>query len=553
MLLDAAPTKRTAPIGSAQWYRSVTVVAVAYFAGAVVGFSLVLGTWISAIWPPSGIALAAVLLGGNRLWPGIAIGSILGNCVGLAGRGTPLWSAVIVSTFMAVGNVLQAVVGAAAVRRCGPSGGIFDRVPNVFAFVILGPLLSPIVSASIGVLTLRWSGLLPAEQFTEAWISWWLGNMMGDLVFAPLVLVWRRPRRPEGWTEPVLLAILLIATSAIAFGLLPFTHPMRYPLVYLPVPLVGWAAYRFRHFGAVTATAILALLAVYGTVHGRGAFVQGTIPESLFLLQTFVFMTAAGALILAATVTERARQEMALREAHNELERRVAERTEELRALSGRLESVREEERRHVAREIHDELGQLLTAMKIDLYWLRKRQSPSSEQRMRDVIALVDRMIGSVRRIATELRPSVLDHLGLIGSLEWLMEDFRQRSHVHCIAEIEPEELDLDPAQATEVFRIVQEAITNVARHADASEMQLSVKETDRALFIELRDNGRGIGSVAPAGDHSLGLVGMQERANRCGATLEIAGLADGGTTVRLFLPLRLVSTEEAHARPGSR
>lgn len=274
-------------------------------------------------------------------------------------------------------------------------------------------------------------------------------------------------------------------------------------------------------------------------------------------------------LIVCEDITERQRAEEALRQAHDELERRVEARTaalsktvdileeqvtvrkraeeelrkseEQLRALSGRLLSVQEEERTRLAREIHDELGAALTALRIELAWVGQRL-PAKEKGLQNKIQtmtqLVDRAVQAVRRIATELRPGVLDHLGLVAGLEWQVREFQERTGIECIFTRSPEDITVDSARATTVFRICQEALTNVARHANATRTELSLREVETHLVLEVRDDGVGIPEGAITDPKSLGLMGMRERVLPWGGEVRIQGTPGEGTVVTVYLPL---------------
>jgi len=213
---------------------------------------------------------------------------------------------------------------------------------------------------------------------------------------------------------------------------------------------------------------------------------------------------------------------------------------EQLRALAGRLQSVREEERKRVAREIHDQLGQALTAIKLDLSSLVRELPPGQnhlEEKGAPLLQLVDETIESVRRISTELRPGMLDDLGLAATVEWAAEEFAARTGTKCFLDLSPEPIAVDSETATAVFRIFQETLTNVARHAGASEVRVRLAEQDGALTLEVHDNGRGIGEVELASADSLGILGMRERALLLGGTLNITGEAGKGTTVKIRIP----------------
>lgn len=226
------------------------------------------------------------------------------------------------------------------------------------------------------------------------------------------------------------------------------------------------------------------------------------------------------------------------------IERRHME--DELRALSGHLESAREEERTGIAREIHDELGQALTALKMDIAWVQRRAragaigAEASLEKMSDLMTRTDEIIDHVRRISSELRPGVLDDLGLLAAIEWQAEQYERRGDLTCVVFSNLEERDgVDKAIATAMFRIFQEALTNVVRHSGASHVELRLERSGAQLELDVKDDGKGIPMHALASPHSLGLVGMRERARRLGGAVSVATPPDGGTLVSVRIPLR--------------
>jgi len=275
-----------------------------------------------------------------------------------------------------------------------------------------------------------------------------------------------------------------------------------------------------------------------------------------------------GTIIVIRDITGRKRDEEALRRAHDELERGVRERTAELseaidflqeqiaerqrveeelrrsedqlRALSGHLRAAQEEERARIAREVHDELGQALTALKMDLAWVGHRLADDQQElhtKVHVMTRLIDETVQAVRRISTELRPGVLDHLGLVPALEWHVREFQERTGLACVFKKSPEDLVVDAARATTVFRICQEALTNVARHAQATRVDIGLRIAERNLVLEVRDNGRGISADAVTNPQSVGLMGMRERVLPWGGDVQIHGAEGKGTVVTVHLP----------------
>jgi PAS domain S-box-containing protein len=213
---------------------------------------------------------------------------------------------------------------------------------------------------------------------------------------------------------------------------------------------------------------------------------------------------------------------------------------ERSRALAARLQSVREEERARVAREIHDELGQALTGIKLEAASLiRELPGDAKHQanRAESIVKLADETIQAVRRISTELRPGILDDLGVVAAVEWAAEEFEARTGTKCHVSLPNADIAMDPEHATAIFRIFQETLTNVARHANATEVNVRLAEENGDVSLEVRDNGKGISEEELSAGTSLGILGMQERALLLGGELTINGVPRKGTTVRVRIP----------------
>ncbi len=222
---------------------------------------------------------------------------------------------------------------------------------------------------------------------------------------------------------------------------------------------------------------------------------------------------------------------------------------QQLRNLAANLHSHREQESARIAREIHDELGQSLTGLKIDLLWLLKKlgQDPSEiipviQNRVHEMASLIDETIGTVRRISTELRPSILDDFGLAAAIEWQAQEFEKKTTVRCELRFEPStDFDLSKEYATTLFRIFQEALTNIIRHAEATQVVIELKKEDNTVFLEISDDGKGITEKQITHHTSLGILGMKERAYLFGGTVAFAANQPHGTRIRITLPLLLL------------
>lgn len=263
--------------------------------------------------------------------------------------------------------------------------------------------------------------------------------------------------------------------------------------------------------------------------------------------------SVVGAVVTFNDITERKRTERLLQEAHDQLERRVRERTAELtaahdnlrqsndslRRLSAHLNSVREEERRHIARDIHDDLGAALTALQLDMNWLRQRLAGDEtlSGKLDDMLEVGSEAMSAVRRILNDLRPGVLDHLGLWPALETLLQEFQRRSGIACRYVCPPavERCRLGRDAEIALYRIVQEVLTNVSRHAGARSVQLVASTEGDALTLRIADDGQGM--RVPPQPTSFGLLGMRERTLALGGRLNIVSSPGEGTTVVLCLP----------------
>lgn len=228
-------------------------------------------------------------------------------------------------------------------------------------------------------------------------------------------------------------------------------------------------------------------------------------------------------------VSERLQAQMDLRESR-----------QRLRELAALNEATRESERKHIAREVHDELGQVLTALRMNLSLLEMRfgaQDPALNAQAVGMKALVDRAIQGVRNVAVNLRPSALD-MGLVAAIEWLCNEFSRHTGIACLLHTQDQNIDLDEARAVVVFRIAQESLTNITRYAQASRVDIALNGCGNALHMQIRDNGQGFDLAAAGLKKSFGLLGMRERALALGGQILITSTPGQGTTISVTIPL---------------
>jgi signal transduction histidine kinase len=224
-----------------------------------------------------------------------------------------------------------------------------------------------------------------------------------------------------------------------------------------------------------------------------------------------------------------------------EAEQELTRSREQLRNLSAYLQSAREQERTSIAREVHDDLGQALTALNMDVSWLNKKLPKREDSLIRkteSMMTLIDMTIQSVKRISSELRPGLLDDLGLTAAVEWQASQFKEHTGISCDLTLESEDMDVDQGSATAIFRIFQETLTNVARHAGATQVDVSLKKDNSNLLLTVKDNGKGITRSQLSNSRSFGLIGMRERALTLGGDVSITGKRNKGTTLVLRVPV---------------
>lgn len=268
-------------------------------------------------------------------------------------------------------------------------------------------------------------------------------------------------------------------------------------------------------------------------VHGHVVRPDGTQREVEIALAALPDHGHTTVQMVVADVTQQRREAAAL-----------AESREALRRLSTNVVEAREEERRRIARELHDELGQRLTALKMELAALRAAPAADGQAQIDNMIGMVDETLASVRRISSDLRPMMLDDLGLRAALEWLGRDAARRLGIEVTVHLGENEPPLDDRVATAAFRMVQEALTNVARHARASDVQIELRQHDGELQLTVQDNGVGYPADALHREGSFGLVGMRERATMLGGRVDFSNPAGGGARLVVHLPLAPVAQD---------
>jgi PAS domain S-box-containing protein len=355
--LAARPEATASSPGPVARWIGLAALTLLYFLAGKLGLSLAfVHASATAVWPPTGIALAAFLIGGYGVWPAILLGAFLVNVTTAGSAATSLG--------IAVGNTLEGVVGAYLVNSFAGGRHAFQRPRDVFRFAALAAILSTTVSASCGLASLSLGGL--AAWDGAIWLTWWLGDAVGALVVAPVLILWSVDRHWR-WRGARLLELAILLLTLGLAGLAVFTHAFHggnYPLQVLTIPMLLWAAFRFGQREAATSVLLLSVIAIWGTLRGAGPFARESQNESLLMLQAFMGVWAVSVLALAAVVGELRAAERKVRLLNEELEWRVRDRTSQLEQANQTL--TREAEARRLAQEqLQQSATRLLEAQQV--------------------------------------------------------------------------------------------------------------------------------------------------------------------------------------------
>jgi signal transduction histidine kinase len=393
-----------------------------------------------------------------------------------------------------------------------------------------------------------------------------MGDAMGAFIVAPVIILWSLPS-PVRWNEWRVLEVATLFVSLVLAGFLIFSGPgpstlNAYPVKFLAFPFLLWAALRFGQREAATAVAVLCGVAIWGHLHLLGPFVLGPpTNEGLLLLQLFMTVMSAATLGVGTSIAERKRAEAALRETLDKLEIKVQERTRALQEsekflqeLSARLLRLQDEERRRIAQELHDNTGQKLAALSMNLSLASREMealSPKAQQALMECFSLAEQSVQEMRTLSYLLHPPFLDELGLGAALRWYAAGFAQRSGIRVDLDIPTDTIPASKDAQTTLFRIVQECLTNINRHAASESVRIRLSADAALLKLEVEDKGRGmpvnLDETNGAESLGVGIRGMRERVRQLNGQLEIRSSARG-VTVLVSLPLKTeaLGTESA-------
>jgi signal transduction histidine kinase len=491
----------------------VVLIAAGYYAAAQGGEALLLTGPAGAFWPATGLGIAVLYLGGLRWWPGVLLGDLLSREFGMLPLGTALAET--------GGNVARAIVAVLILWQLIGRNAAMDRLEHVGA-VLIAVAAGEAISATVAMLALAAGDVIDASEMSVFWRSWWLGGVSGGLVIIPLALAWAHPLaaawRGRGAWEGALMIAAVVGLSAIALS-------ADLPLTYMVFPAFIWAALRFGPQGATLAVAVAVVMAVWATSNELGPFLEQTPTDSALNLQLYIVIAALTTLCLAAIVSERRTAALELAES----ERREGERA-----------SL---ERQRIARDLHDSVSQSLFSTTLHL---RSAQRAVTHEGidptgpvgvpLNEAATLTQGALAEMRALIFELRPGALSEEGLVVALGEHAAALGAREGLAIEVDGPSERLPLAPDAEEQLYRLGQEALANVVRHAGANSAAVRLAAGDGRVTMEIRDNGRGFDPAAVSGSH-FGLRSMHGRVADLGGELEVTSAPGRGTVVRAAVP----------------
>jgi two-component system sensor histidine kinase UhpB len=497
----------------------VALVALSYFVGTKIGFALTPGgAPIAVFWPPNAILLAALLLAPVRLWGAFLVALIPAHFLAQSQSGVPIATQI----GWLIGNSGEALLGALLISGGRRLPAVFLSVRGVTRFLMFGFVLAPFVTSFLDaaiVVGTRWG-----HDYWVLWIMRLLSNMLAQLTIVPTIVEFGRRamsdrRRPRLGVEPLLLALAVVLCSVLVFRSGTALRTNIPALIYLPLPLLLWAAMRFGPAAVSGSLLTISVVSVHSVMHGRGPFISASIAESVLSMQVFLCLTGAPLLVLAVVAREWRHAAQSLRD------------------TSRKLISAQESERRRLARELHDGIAQTLALAELELDRVivdeRHRPAGSALRGLRDQMTSISQALWEVSH---GLYPWNLEYIGLEHALNRLCADLREQTElqVQCKTIGIPERLPADVSLC--LYRVAQEALQNIARHSAATRAVVRLRADRGRLVLQIVDDGVGFNQSSVAS--GLGLASMRERLAAADGGVEIDSTPGRGTSIDAWIAL---------------
>jgi two-component system, NarL family, sensor histidine kinase FusK len=550
----------------------VVLVGAAYFAAGKLGLEFAsVNRSASPVWPPSGIALAALLLFGYRVSPGVFLGAFLVN---ITTAGPPAMALGI-----ATGNTVAALSATYMVTRFAGGRKAFDRIGSTFRFALLGSLLSTTVSASIGVLSLALTEFAPWHGLEQVWLTWWLGDSIGILLFTPAVIAWSRGfPRWQGWAAlaerlAAVTALLVVGEIVFDYGLF---SDLFLPIPYLVIPILVWAAIQFDFREVYALILLLAAIAIRGTT--RGDYPWNTTSENAAFLFSlgFVAVVTLISLVISIVVSRFRKGLHSLQKVRSDLEDRVLDRTrrltranewlskevgrralaeKELRTIMGELISLQDQKQEWIAKQIHDDVNQQLAllALQSQLLDIADPAAWISKDQGRSLRATADGVASRLDGLVSQLRPSVLDFCDLDTAITSLIGEIETQNGVAVAFSAENLPAEIPSGIRLCLYRATQESL-NIAIQCSAATrfvIQLLGGENKITLSIQAQNVDIDLNSALDR-KAKLSFFTMQERIRQLAGNLTVTS-RQGGTTLIALIPLPTSKDSIAEASTETR
>lgn len=460
-------------------------VALLYFVAAVGGLQFaVIGSSVTLVWPPSGIALVVVLVFGYRMAPGIALGALLAN----AWMGLPM----LLAGGISIGNTLEAVMGAWLLTRFARLRRELDRHRDVFALIVLAAMVSTALSAVVGVGTLTLGGVVPFENFDSVWVIWWLGDMMGVLIVAPPLLIWLSHPSPKlstlQFVEALFLLALLLIVCKLVFGAPELAGHGYYPASLAVIPLLVWGALRFDYFGAVLVALLISMAAAWGTAHGTGPFVTPSSLRSLIGWSIFANLMAMTGLLLAVSSA-----------AHRQARAALIVALDELTVQKSRAERANQAKSNFIAVASHD-LRQPMHAIALYVAALQPtlagRAAVSTLDKIESAVIAMENMCSAildVSRLEAGVLVPDITCVTVQSLLDGLYNDFCHEASAKGLKlrmRYGNASVSSDPAL---LARILRNLIANALRYTERGGVLISARRHQGSMRFQVWDTGCGI------------------------------------------------------------
>jgi signal transduction histidine kinase len=521
--------------------RGPLLLALAYFLGAQAAFYIgTLSDQIFALfWPPNVILFCALMIVPQRDWWRYIAAAFPAHVIAELGVGMPVPQLLVAFAT----NCMVALLSAYAVRRFVGDPPWFGNFRKASIYIVITAGISPAISALGGAFV----PILGGGSYGDYWMfwsHWYLANALPNLTLGPVFLIWisdgarwTRWRPSPRHIEPTVLAVILVCicvVAATAAGRMT-ANSLLPAVLFLPLPIVLWAAVRFGEKGASAAVLIVAVILTWRTLHGSGLFPDEDPERSVLALQIFMTGLTIPVLMLGALIDEL----------------RGAERT--TRALAASLVRAQDEERRRIARDLHDSTGQNLIAATLIAGRLEPALPASAAPVLRQLEDMLQQSIREVRTVSYLLHPPLLDEAGLGLALRYFAQGYTERSGIAVALDISPDMERLAPDTELVLFRVVQEALTNVSRHSGSRTARIRLERrstaSGRDVVLAIEDTGKGMPNASRlpgiagrmrngSAAQGVGLASMRERLHQIGGRLEIDSAA-GHTALKAVVPIR--------------